>query len=106
MTALGGLMGLSCRAGQIILGAEWALQEIRAGRAGLALLDAGASEGTKKKILDACAYRGLPVYILPEGEISQACGKDGRMAAAVKKGKLCKRMTELLAQEHIQPLSD
>ena len=102
MTALGGLMGLSVRAGQTTLGAEWALQEIRSGRAGLALLDAGASEGTRKKILDACAYRGVPVYILPEGEISRACGKDGRMAAAVKKGKLCQRMIETLAAENAE----
>ena len=98
MTPLRGLLGLSCRAGQITLGAEWALKEIRAGRAGLALLDAGASEGTAKKILDACAYRGVPAYILPEGELSLACGKDGRMAAAVKRGKLCGRMMELMEQ--------
>lgn len=98
MTPISGLLGLSCRAGQITLGAEWALQEIRAGRAGLALLDAGASEGTRKKILDACAYRGVPAYILPEGELSRACGRDGRMAAAVKKGKLCARMRELIGE--------
>ncbi len=97
MTPISGLLGLSCRAGQVILGAEWALQEIRSGRAGLALLDEGASEGTRKKILDACAYRNVPVYTLPEGELSRACGKDGRMAAAVRKGKLCKRMQELLS---------
>lgn len=98
MKPVSGLMGLASRSGQIILGAELALQEIRSGRAGLALLDEGASEGTKKKILDACAYRGVPAHMLPEGEISRACGKDDRMAAAVKKGKLCSRMAQLLAE--------
>ncbi len=98
MTPVSGLMGLASRSGQIVLGAEMALLEIRAGRAGLVLLDAGASEGTKKKILDACAYRGVPAHMLPEGEISRACGKDDRMAAAVKKGKLCSRMAELLSK--------
>ena len=98
MTPVSGLMGLASRSGQIILGAELALQEIRSGRAGLALLDEGASEGTKKKISDACAYRQVPLHILPEGELSRACGKDDRMAAAVRPGKLCQRIRELLSE--------
>ena len=97
MTPVYGLLGLACRAGQITLGAELALKEIKAGRAGLALLDESASEGTKKKISDACAYRHIPLHMLPEGELSGACGKEGRMAAAVKPGKLCQRMLELLS---------
>ena len=97
MTPVFGLLGLCCRAGQITLGAEMALREIKGGRAGLTLLDAGASEGTKKKISDACAYRRVPLHMLPEGELSSACGKDGRLAAAVKPGPLCQRMLELLS---------
>ena len=96
MTPVSGLLGLCARSGQIILGADLALREIKAGRAGLALLDAGASEGTKKKITDACAYRGVPLHTLPAEEISRATGKEGRMAAAVKPGKLCRRIMELL----------
>ena len=99
MTPIDGLLGLASRAGQITLGADLALREIKGGRAGLLLLDAGASEGTRKKILDACAYRGVPVYILPADALSSACGKEGRMAAAVKKGKLCERIQELLKWE-------
>ena len=97
MSAVSGLLGLACRAGQIALGADVALQEIRAGKTALVLLDAAASEGTRKKLLDACAFRSVPAYTLPEGEISRACGKDGRMAAAVRKGKLAERMAELLS---------
>ena len=97
MTPLYGLLGLASRAGQITLGADLTLREIKSGRAALALLDVGASEGTKKKISDACAYRHVPLHMLPEGEISGACGKEGRMAAAVKPGKLCQRMLELLS---------
>ncbi len=98
MTPVSGLLGLCSRSGQITLGADLALREIKAGRVGLALLDAGASEGTKKKISDACAYRGVPLRMLPEGEISRACGKEARMAAAVKKGPLCQRLLELLPE--------
>ncbi len=99
MTPVFGLLGLASRSGQIILGAELALAEIKGGRAALVLLDEGASEGTRKKILDACAYRGVPAYILPQDVLSRACGKEGRMAAAVRKGKLCQRMQELLNEE-------
>ena len=102
MTQVFGLLGLASRAGQITLGADLALREIKGGRAGAVLLDAGASEGTRKKILDACAYRGVPAYILPVDTLSQACGKEGRMAAAVKKGKLCQRIQELLKEEDDQ----
>ena len=97
MTLVYGLLGLACRAGQITLGAELALKEIKAGRAGLALLDESASEGTKKKISGACAYRHIPLHMLPEGDLSGACGREGRMAAAVKPGKLCQRMLEMLS---------
>ena len=97
MSAVSGLLGLACRAGQIALGADIALQEIRSGKTALLLLDEGASEGTRKKLLDACAFRSVPAYTLPEGRISRACGKDGRMAAAVRKGKLAERMAELLS---------
>ncbi|MBR1586248.1 MAG: ribosomal L7Ae/L30e/S12e/Gadd45 family protein [Clostridia bacterium] len=98
MTPISGLLGLCSRSGQITLGADLALREIKAGRAALALLDEGASPGTRKKITDACAYRGVPLHMLPEGELSRACGKDDRMAAAVKDGKLCRRMLQLLSE--------
>lgn len=91
-----GLLGLSCRAGQVILGAEMALKEIKAGHAALVLLDESTSEGTRKKITDACAYRHVPLHMLPTDAISQACGKDGRMAAAIRPGKLCQQLLLLL----------
>ena len=99
MTAVSGLLGLCARSGQITLGADLALREIKAGRAALVLLDAGASEGTRKKISDACAFRSVPLHMLPEGELSLACGKEDRMAAAVKEGKLCRRLMELLLSQ-------
>lgn len=92
-----GLLGLCCRAGQITLGAEMALKEIKAGRAGLVLMDEGASEGTKKKISDACAFRHVPLHTLPADALSRACGREGRMAAAVRPGKICQQLLLLLS---------
>lgn len=96
MNKLSGLLGLCSRSGQITLGADLALREIRAGKAGLVFLDQGASAGTQKKIADACAYRGVPLHMLPEGELSRSCGREDRMAAAVRPGKLCQQMMHLL----------
>jgi len=93
-----GLLGLCSRSGQIVLGADLALREIRAGKAGLAFLDAGASDGTKKKITDACAYRHVQLHMLPEGDLSRSCGKDDRMAAVIKPGKLCQQIMHLLEE--------
>ena len=97
MTPIYGLLGLACRAGQVTLGAEMALEEIKGGKAALVLIDESASEGTKKKLLDACAYRSVTAYLMPKDEISRACGRDSRMAAAVKKGPFSQRMLKLLA---------
>lgn len=98
MQKIEGLLGLCCRAGQITLGAEMALKEIKAGRAALVLVDESASEGTKKKIADACAYRHVALHMLPVDCLSRACGRDGRMAGAVKSGKLCQQLQLLLTQ--------
>ena len=97
MQKIEGLLGLCVRAGQITLGADLALREIRGSRAALALIDAGASDGTKKKISDACQYRRVPLYELPAGALDGACGRDGRMAAAVKDGPLARQLITLLS---------
>ena len=89
-------LGLCMRAGQVVSGQEACVAAIRGGECALALLDAGASAGTRKKISDACAYRNVPLHILPEGEIDRACGREGRMVAAVKPGALCAQMMRML----------
>ena len=91
-----GLMGLALRAGQMTPGAAMTLDAVKAGRAALVLLDEGASENTRKKIRDACAYRRVPCFLLPEGWIDQSCGKEGRFAAAVAPGGLCEQMRRLM----------
>ena len=102
MTPVYGLLGLAHRAGQVTLGADMALEVIRAGKAALALIDEGASEGTKKKLLDACAFRNVPAYFLPRDDLSRACGRDSRMAAAVRKGPFAGRLEQLLRETEQQ----
>ena len=104
MQKINGFIGLAVRAGQITLGAEMALKEIKSGRAGLVLLDKGASEGTKKKFRDACAFRDLPLYEVEEDLLSSASGRDGRMAGAVRPGKLCQQMLKMLQDTDTQQI--
>ena len=59
-----GYLGLAVRAGQAALGSSLALRDIRDGRAAVALIDEGASENTRKKLSDACAFRCSP-YLRP-----------------------------------------
>ena len=98
MERLRGTIGLAMRAGQLALGEEGAVKAIRAGGAALALLDADASENTRKRLTDACAYRKVPLAILPGGLLEDAAGRGGRMSAVMAPGGLAKRANELLSQ--------
>ncbi|MDR0896888.1 MAG: ribosomal L7Ae/L30e/S12e/Gadd45 family protein [Oscillospiraceae bacterium] len=91
------LLGLAQRAGQVTSGDGLCEKEIRAGRAALALLDAGASENTREKYAALCGGRGIPLKILGADALGQAIGKGNRMIAVVKPGGLAKKMETLLS---------
>lgn len=98
MAQIEGLLGLAMRAGQLTAGADLALREIKAGKAALVLVDADASDNTKKKLLDACAFRRVPVHIMEAGLMDRACGREGRMAACLKKGGICDQIARIINQ--------
>lgn len=93
------LLGIAMRAGALSLGESLADRAISSGEAGLALVDAGASENTRKKFADGCAYYGVPLRLAEPGRLGQAVGRPGRMSAAVRRGKLCDRLLELAEGE-------
>ena len=100
---LSGLLGLCQRAGKLQSGADLALKAIRGGSCRLALLDADAAPGTVKKITDACIYYRVPLITLPADLLSSACGREGRMAAAVLDPGFAEAMKPLCsANETIQ----
>lgn len=78
-----GILGLCMRAGKLITGAQGAEKTVKSGEGVLAIVDASASDGTKKAIRDACAYMRVECLQLPQGVLSRETGKSGRMAAAV-----------------------
>ena len=93
---LAGYLGLAMRSGRMTLGGEQVLRQIRAGQAALVLIDASASENTRKKLTDACAYHRVPAATVPSGMLSDACGKPDRAAGCLKAGGLTDRISELL----------
>ena len=93
---LRGYMGLCVRAGQAVFGMDGCLNSLRKGEAGVLLLDAAASEGTRKKYADVCRTAGVPLAELPEDLLEEATGRSG-MAMAVKKGGLCGQILSLTA---------
>jgi len=85
---LRGYLGLAARARQLTYGADQVCQMIRAGKAKIVLIDAGASPNTLKKVRDACAYRKVPYRRVPPGVIASACGKMNLMALSMPAGGL------------------
>ena len=89
---IGGMIGLAVKARQAQLGAGRALDCLRAGKAGLLLLDETASDNTRKRFTDACASHEVECLMLPPGLLGQAAGKSDTMVAALLKGGLADRL--------------
>ena len=92
-----GFLGLCRRAGQVILGQDACVDAIRRETAALALLDLSSSEPSKKRLRSACESHNVPLYGMPEGLIAGVLGKSGVMAAAVKRGTMANKLSELLS---------
>ena len=96
--ALRGLLGLCQRAGKLQSGGDMALAAIRSGKARVAVVDAQASANTVKKITDACIYYHVPLLTLPDGLLGAACGREGRMLAAVCDAGFASRLQMLMTE--------
>ena len=94
------MLGLAMRAGQLSFGEDGVRKAIASGAAALVLLDAGASDNTKKRMRDSCTYYGVPLMETAAGRLGEAVGRPGRMSAAVARGPLCEKLAALArAQE-------
>ena len=92
------MLGIAMRAGVLTLGSDGVLAGIASGKAGFVLLDAGASENTKKKFRDSCAFYGCELFETAPDRLGFAIGKPGRMCAAVAKGTLGDKLYALAQQ--------
>ena len=88
------------RAGQVVSG-DFAVEKLlRAQGAALVLVDAGASDNTRKRIADACAHHGVVLHMLEADLLGQAIGKPGRVVAAVKTGEMGAILRQLALAQH------
>ena len=85
-------LGLCMRAGQVVSGQEACVAAIRSGESALALLDAGASENTLKRV-------EVPLYRISPGSLGHAIGKPGRMVISVPAGRMAEKLLTYF-QEH------
>jgi ribosomal protein L7Ae-like RNA K-turn-binding protein len=100
-TRVKGFLGLCHRAGQVVLGQDACIDAVRKRSAALALLDESSSEPSKKRFRNACESHRVPLYQVPEGLIAGALGRNGAMAAAVRRGTMAGKLSELLPKEAI-----
>ena len=90
------LLGLCAKAGKCLAGETACFSALRAGTAKLVLLLSDASENTKKRAADGCAYRGVPLLLCPQ-DTDCAAGKPGRKLFAVTDANFAEKLQQLLA---------
>lgn len=77
------ILGLATRARKIVTG-EMVLNAIRSHSAKLVVIAEDASDNTKKRLIDKCTFYNVEyVFIESSAILSQAIGKNNRMAIAI-----------------------
>ena len=92
------MLGIAKRAGALTLGTDGVLTAISSGSAKFVLLDALASDNTKKKFHDSCAFYGVELFETAPDRLGFAIGKPGRMCAAIARGSLGDKLHTLAQQ--------
>ena len=78
------LLGLAMRAGKVVSGEDFVIQEIRSGKAQLVILSMDAKKNTEKKISDKCHSYKVPLLRYgTRQELGNAIGKEARVVIAV-----------------------
>ncbi len=77
-------LGLAMKAGKVVSGEFQTEKAVKSHKASLVILADDASENTKKKFLDMCSHRRIPIYIWGTRELlGEAIGKEFRASIAV-----------------------
>ncbi|TGB04764.1 YlxQ family RNA-binding protein [Halobacillus salinus] len=91
------LLGLAVRAGKCTLGEEAIVRDIQRKKAKIVLIAEDTGKQTKKKLTDKCSFYHIPCYTVDERDkLSQAIGKEGRVAIAVLDQGFAKKLQSLL----------
>ena len=92
-------LGLCMRAGRIISGQEACVDLVRTGEAALVLMDASASDNTRKRLTDACHSHDVALYEVSADALGHAIGKKGRMVIALKRDGMAQKLQSMLENE-------
>ena len=90
------LLGLAQRAGKMVSGEEFVLNDVRTEKMKIVFVATDASDNTKKKLTDKCSYYEVPCILsFSQGELSHAIGKH-RMICGVTDAGFAKKLKELI----------
>ncbi|MCA0969098.1 YlxQ family RNA-binding protein [Halobacillus litoralis] len=91
------LLGLAVRAGKCTFGEGAIVKEIQKKNAKVVLIANDTGKQTKKKLTDKCSFYHIPCYTVDDRDtLSQAIGKEGRVAIAVLDQGFAKKLQSLL----------
>lgn len=93
------LLGLAAKAGRVVSGEFATEKAVKAGKARLVLVAGDASDNSKKKFSDMCAYYKVPVYFVgTKEELGGAIGKDYRASLVVTDDNFAVAMKKKMEQ--------
>lgn len=94
------LLGFAQKSGKVLSGEYMVLEALKKGKAKIVLLAVDTSENTKKRISDKCSFRNINCYeVLTKDEMSQAIGKEARVAVAITDNNFAKSIEKNLGGE-------
>lgn len=77
------LLGLANRARMLVTG-ETVINDLKKGLVKCVIVASDASENTKKRMMNKCAYYNVPVFVYGSSdELSRAIGKRNRMSVGI-----------------------
>lgn len=91
------LIGLATKAGKTVSGEFSTEKSVKTGKGLLVLVADDASENTKKKFRNMCAFYEVPMYTLSDKEsLGRAMGKEFRACLAVQDENFAKALLKIL----------
>ncbi len=98
------LLGLARKAGKVVSGEYSVETALRSGKAHLVLISEDASENTKKKFQNKCAYYHTPIcFYGKKEELGRCIGQELRSSVAVTDAGFCQALKQQLERECGQP---
>ncbi len=95
-----GMIGMAMKAGKVASGEFATEKAVKTGKAALVIVSEAASENTKKKFRNMCAYYQVPIYFFGEKEeLGHAIGKEFRASLAVLDDGLAKAIEKNIIHE-------